>query len=282
MHPSPSLVPRNHRRRPQEMESVPPKPRCLQGNVAVALPADCLLGTVHEKEFGSREGGASTLEANSKRSFQTSRTQPVWKRRKRERRWCGSPGATWKPTRRRRRKEAAEMLRAGPPRRPESHPLADYHYTGSDTWTPVEEQLFKEAFYLHKKNFRLIQKQIQTKSVSQCVEYYYTWKKKTRFGCTRPRLTQKKRPRRPEEEEEALCSAKKRQRIIPKENPKLGSQEENPCNGSSSSINAGASWCWDGGAGDPGFFPCGECGRVFEKIQGRNAHMRFHRPNADV
>ncbi|XP_063206420.1 uncharacterized protein LOC134522580 [Chroicocephalus ridibundus] len=104
MHPSPSLVPRNHRRRMQEMESVPPKPRCLQGNVAVALPADCLLGTVHEKEFGSREGGASTLEANSKRSFQTSRTQPVWKRRKRERRWCGSPGATWKPTRRRRRK----------------------------------------------------------------------------------------------------------------------------------------------------------------------------------
>ncbi|XP_063206419.1 zinc finger protein 541-like [Chroicocephalus ridibundus] len=98
--------------------------------------------------------------------------------------------------------EAAEMLRAGPPRRPESHPLADYHYTGSDTWTPVEEQLFKEAFYLHKKNFRLIQKQIQTKSVSQCVEYYYTWKKKTRFGCTRPRLKQKKRPRRPDEEEE--------------------------------------------------------------------------------
>ncbi|XP_074427637.1 zinc finger protein 541-like [Larus michahellis] len=77
--------------------------------------------------------------------------------------------------------EAAEMLRAGPPRRPESHPLADYHYTGSDTWTPVEEQLFKEAFYMHKKNFRLIQKQIQTKSVSQCVEYYYTWKKKNPF-----------------------------------------------------------------------------------------------------
>ena len=60
---------------------------------------------------------------------------------------------------------------------------------------------------------------------------------------------------------QALCSAKKRRRIIPKENPKLGSQEENPCNGGSSSINAGASWCWDGGAGDPGFFPCGECGR---------------------
>ncbi|XP_074427325.1 tubulin alpha chain-like [Larus michahellis] len=46
--------------------------------------------------------------------------------------------------------EAVEMLRAGPPRRPESHPLADCHYTGSDIWTSVEEQLFKEMFYIHK------------------------------------------------------------------------------------------------------------------------------------
>ncbi|XP_074427736.1 microtubule-actin cross-linking factor 1, isoforms 6/7-like [Larus michahellis] len=77
---------------------------------------------------------------------------------------------------------------------------------------------------------------------------------------------------------QALCSTKKRHRVMPKENPKPGSQEEERNSDGSSSIDPGPSWCWDGSAGDPGFFPCGECGRVFEKIQGRNAHMRLHRP----
>ncbi|KYO43732.1 zinc finger protein 541 isoform B [Alligator mississippiensis] len=53
--------------------------------------------------------------------------------------------------------KAVEMLLFGGPQKPASHPLADYHYTGSDVWMPVEKQLFRKAFCLHKKDFYLIQ-----------------------------------------------------------------------------------------------------------------------------
>ncbi|KAM9168581.1 LOW QUALITY PROTEIN: zinc finger protein 541-like, partial [Mergus octosetaceus] len=107
--------------------------------------------------------------------------------------------------------EALEMLLFGGPQKPDSHPLANYRYAGSDSWTPAERQLFKKAFCLHRKDFYLIQKKIQTKNVSQCVEYYYIWKKKLKFDHGR----------------------------------------------------------------------CRECERVFDKIKGRNAHMKRHRPPAE-
>ncbi|XP_073177841.1 zinc finger protein 541 isoform X2 [Lepidochelys kempii] len=56
--------------------------------------------------------------------------------------------------------EALEMLLFRGPQKAPSHPLADYRYAGSDVWTPVEKQLFKKAFCLHKKDFYLIQKKI--------------------------------------------------------------------------------------------------------------------------
>ncbi|KAM6372443.1 zinc finger protein 541 [Pluvialis apricaria] len=99
--------------------------------------------------------------------------------------------------------EALEMLLSGAPQRPESHPLADYHYTGLDSWTPLEERLFKEAFSVHKKDFHLIQKKIQTKTVSQCVEYYYTWKKRIGFVGSQAQVKEKKLKRNKDEVEEA-------------------------------------------------------------------------------
>jgi len=32
---------------------------------------------------------------------------------------------------------------------------------GSDVWTPVERQLFRNAFHAHKKDFYLIQKKVK-------------------------------------------------------------------------------------------------------------------------
>ncbi|XP_009702704.1 PREDICTED: zinc finger protein 541 [Cariama cristata] len=97
--------------------------------------------------------------------------------------------------------EALKVLVEGP-QKSESHPLADYHYTGSDIWTPLEEELFAEAFRVHKKNFHLIQKKIQTKTVSQCVEYYYMWKKKNKFKCRQARVERRKKGKRRKDEVE--------------------------------------------------------------------------------
>ncbi|XP_051900902.1 uncharacterized protein LOC127586914 [Pristis pectinata] len=71
-----------------------------------------------------------------------------------------------------------------------SHPLADYHYSGSSNWSPSEKRLFNKAFALHKKDFRAVQKVVRTKDVAECVEYYYTFKKSLKFNKKlRPRAS---------------------------------------------------------------------------------------------
>ncbi|KAF1401630.1 hypothetical protein FQV23_0011958, partial [Spheniscus humboldti] len=172
--------------------------------------------------------------------------------------------------------EALEMLLFGVPQKSESHPLANYRYAGSDTWTPLEKQLFRKAFCVHKKDFYLIQKKIQTKNVSQCVEYYYIWKKKIKFDYSRAQVIAKKVKRDKDEveeaEEKAVCSPKKRHRLLPKESMKIKqkSHKKMPCNLRESSYQAGS-------ADDGGVFPCRECERAFDTIKGRNAHMKSHR-----
>ncbi|NXS44217.1 ZN541 protein, partial [Balaeniceps rex] len=179
--------------------------------------------------------------------------------------------------------EALEMLLFGAPQKSESHPLANYRYAGSDTWTPLEKQLFKKAFCVHKKDFYLIQKQIQTKNVSQCVEYYYIWKKKIKFDYGRAQVIEKKVKRDKDEveeaEEKAVCSPKKRHRLLPKESVKIKrkSYKKMPRGTGSPSRHPSESLYQAGSAGDRGVFPCRECERVFDKIKARNAHMKSHR-----
>nr|XP_054318092.1 zinc finger protein 541 isoform X8 [Pongo pygmaeus] len=55
---------------------------------------------------------------------------------------------------------ALETLLLRGPQKPWTHLLADYRYTGSDVWTPIEKRLFKKAFYAHKKDFYLIHKTV--------------------------------------------------------------------------------------------------------------------------
>ncbi|XP_057209383.1 zinc finger protein 541 [Triplophysa rosa] len=61
------------------------------------------------------------------------------------------------------------------------HPLNNYHYTGSDHWTDQEMRLFRTALEDHGKDFNKIHNVLQTKSVAQCVEYYYIWKNLKKF-----------------------------------------------------------------------------------------------------
>uniref|UniRef100_A0A4W5L7J4 ELM2 domain-containing protein n=1 Tax=Hucho hucho TaxID=62062 RepID=A0A4W5L7J4_9TELE len=52
-----------------------------------------------------------------------------------------------------------------------------YHYAGSDMWQQTERSLFSKALMTHGKDFSLIQQMVQTKCVSQCVEFYYLSRK---------------------------------------------------------------------------------------------------------
>ncbi|XP_077760143.1 transcriptional-regulating factor 1 isoform X10 [Canis aureus] len=77
---------------------------------------------------------------------------------------------------------ALEMLLLRKPVRLKCHPLANYHYAGSDKWTSLERKLFNKALATYSKDFIFVQKMVKSKTVAQCVEYYYTWKKIMRLG----------------------------------------------------------------------------------------------------
>ncbi|XP_023401505.1 transcriptional-regulating factor 1 isoform X6 [Loxodonta africana] len=86
---------------------------------------------------------------------------------------------------------ALEMLLLRKPVRLKYHPLANYHYAGSDKWTSLERKLFNKALATYSKDFIFVQKMVKSKTVAQCVEYYYTWKKIMRLGRKhRTRLTE--------------------------------------------------------------------------------------------
>nr|XP_028597850.1 zinc finger protein 541 isoform X1 [Podarcis muralis] len=179
--------------------------------------------------------------------------------------------------------DALEMLLLQGPQKPPFHPLANYHYSGSHLWTPAEKQLFKKAFGLHKKDFYLIQKKIQTKTVSQCVEYYYSWKKILKFDTSRAQLVEK-RPKREQDEvemdeEKIACSPKKRHCHLPKQENKLKPRNYKKSAQSTFSPASSQKETLDRprSTGSQGVFPCKECTRVFDKIKSRNAHMKRHR-----
>ncbi|KAM9202753.1 mitotic deacetylase-associated SANT domain protein isoform 1-T2 [Dugong dugon] len=78
--------------------------------------------------------------------------------------------------------ETLNKLLLKKPLRPHNHTLATYHYTGSDQWKMAERKLFNKGIAIYKKDFFLVQKLIQTKTVAQCVEFYYTYKKQVKIG----------------------------------------------------------------------------------------------------
>ncbi|KAJ1108729.1 hypothetical protein NDU88_006099 [Pleurodeles waltl] len=150
-----------------------------------------------------------------------------------------------------------ERLLLRDPRWPTSHPLADYHYTGSDVWNPHERRLFNRAFTLHRKDFHSIQKMVRTRDVLQCVEYYYLHKK----------TMQLQRKRNVHCGEESISQE--------------GHKGVLSCPPLKNSHHRGemirASSC----ASTIGCFPCKQCGKMFYKIKSRNAHMKIHRPQEE-
>lgn len=65
---------------------------------------------------------------------------------------------------------------------PKGHVLENYHYSGSDRWTAEEKRYFNKGISAYRKDFFLVQKLVRTKTVAQCVEFYYTYKKQVKIG----------------------------------------------------------------------------------------------------
>ncbi|KAJ7990845.1 hypothetical protein DPEC_G00291140 [Dallia pectoralis] len=63
-----------------------------------------------------------------------------------------------------------------------NHCLGVYHYSGSDNWTSVERRDFNKGIAEYKKDFFKVQKLVGTKTVAQCVEFYYSYKKQVKIG----------------------------------------------------------------------------------------------------
>ncbi|KAJ8008489.1 hypothetical protein DPEC_G00105410 [Dallia pectoralis] len=123
--------------------------------------------------------------------------------------------------------------------------VRDYHYAGSDVWSPTERSLFAKALTTHGKDFTLIQRTVHTKCVSQCVEFYYLSK----------RLGDKQRKHREEE-----LRMEGQRSVVPLSNSLEG-------------VNPAPSLATN--------FPCQQCGKMFFKIKSRNAHMKIHRQQQD-
>ncbi|XP_059142153.1 uncharacterized protein LOC131929789 isoform X2 [Physella acuta] len=73
--------------------------------------------------------------------------------------------------------DAMLMLMADPPDLPPGHPMLDYKYQESDSWNSNEMEKFYKSIMTHDKDFFKVAKEVATKSVKQCIQFYYVWKK---------------------------------------------------------------------------------------------------------
>ncbi|XP_047714674.1 transcriptional-regulating factor 1 isoform X6 [Prionailurus viverrinus] len=174
---------------------------------------------------------------------------------------------------------ALEMLLLRKPVRLKCHPLANYHYAGSDKWTSLERKLFNKALATYSKDFIFVQKMVKSKTVAQCVEYYYTWKKIMRLGRKhRTRLAEiddsvtSEEEEELEEEEEDPEEDRKSMREEESEVPKSPEPPPGPVLAPTEGPPLQA-------LGQPsGSFICEmpNCGAVFSSRQALNGHARIH------
>ncbi|XP_011928376.1 PREDICTED: transcriptional-regulating factor 1 isoform X6 [Cercocebus atys] len=175
---------------------------------------------------------------------------------------------------------ALEMLLLRKPVRLKCHPLANYHYAGSDKWTSLERKLFNKALATYSKDFIFVQKMVKSKTVAQCVEYCYTWKRSWRWGGNhRTRLAEIIDDCVTSEEEEEL----EEEEEDPEEDRKSTKEEESEVPKSPEPPPVPVLAPTEGpplqALGQPsGSFICEmpNCGAVFSSRQALNGHARIH------
>lgn len=126
--------------------------------------------------------------------------------------------------------------------------------SGQNFWTQSERELFEELIMLHGKNFLNLSRNIRSKSVKECVEFYYLWKKRP---SSRSSLLHPYKPSQPTSVGETS-------------NTTLTSTSTSGSNTPTTSASTTS-------PSPTEQFPCKVCGRIFEKIKSRSAHMKRHK-----
>ncbi|XP_069787267.1 transcriptional-regulating factor 1-like isoform X2 [Narcine bancroftii] len=165
---------------------------------------------------------------------------------------------------------AVEILLMKMPLKAKSHPLADYHYAGSDKWTTMERKLFNKALSIHNKDFFLVQKMVKSKTVAQCVEYYYTWKKVLRLG-------RKHRTRLAEMEAEGMFSDEDEEMEDEDDEDRKSDRDEEKTEASKSPLPLPVVSMEQPVVQGPAFIcEMPNCGAIFSSRQALNGHARIH------
>ncbi|XP_066402581.1 transcriptional-regulating factor 1 isoform X4 [Molothrus aeneus] len=170
---------------------------------------------------------------------------------------------------------ALEKLLLRKPVRLKCHPLSNYHYAGSDKWTHQERRLFKEALSTYSKDFIFVQKMVKSKTVAQCVEYYYTWKKILRLGRKHRTRLEKKRDECLTSGEEEVLEEDEEIEEDRKEEREMQKSPDPPAISLVGHIDLPAV---QGLSLSSSSFICEmpNCGAVFSSRQALNGHARIH------
>ncbi|XP_050548753.1 serine-rich adhesin for platelets-like isoform X2 [Daktulosphaira vitifoliae] len=190
--------------------------------------------------------------------------------------------------------EAMLKLMQPTPYLPQGHPLMKFEYTESDHWTQNEVSLFHKAVFKYDKDFSFISQELGTKTLKQCVQFYYLWKKVCPEDYKQFQLQRRK-----SRSEDTTVNMKL---DIPANDLEVttssGDQQTYVCEFSDclSSFNnkiglVAHMRLHNVGTPDrrqtptptqtdPNYeeFPCKICGKVFNKVKSRSAHMKSHRP----
>ncbi|XP_075222502.1 uncharacterized protein LOC142325068 isoform X2 [Lycorma delicatula] len=183
---------------------------------------------------------------------------------------------------------------------PAGHHLLSFEYTDSDRWTADEMEAFHQGLLKYDKDFSCIAQEVGSKTVKQCVQFYYLWKKICVEDYKRLRLSRRRNKEAdydydyiktdiPANDVE-LVSTSSESRLFVCEYP--------DCSASFNSRAALNGHIRIHGGGACGRcptpdkrqssgsthsepveeFPCKICGKVFNKVKSRSAHMKSHRP----
>lgn len=136
---------------------------------------------------------------------------------------------------------------------------------GPSSWTEDEIHLFYKLLPVHNKKFHKISQELPGKSVKDCVRFYY--------------LSKKPKNRSPQ----TMALIARSSSLSPTNSPPSSSSTATPLITSTPVIASNitpnitpniTTTTLDSGREQ---FPCRVCGRVFEKIKSRSAHMKRHK-----
>ncbi|XP_015926760.1 zinc finger protein 541 [Parasteatoda tepidariorum] len=201
------------------------------------------------------------------------------------------------------------LMDTGPKLSPK-HPLLTFQYSENDQWSPEEIEAYHQGLLRCDKDFFSIAKDIPTKSVKQCIQFYYLWKKVCPDEYKRIRLIRRRKEQeslyynlRSKEDMQENEEKNKRNPSPPTVNGRKNAEESSEkhitVNGTASEVKtcftttaSSYSTSTYNGTGITSTyeftpeplekFPCKICGKIFNKVKSRSAHMKSHRqPDSD-